>query len=95
MISATITQSNQMARIGVFQCIACGHEFPASEGGLVMAEEYSCISCDTTVKISRFSEPKSVVCKECGGESVPGLKRMCPNCRSRNTKIIKVELHMD
>ena len=61
----------------------------------MMSEEYSCISCDTTTSIERRSPPVAVVCAECGGETVAGLKRMCPMCRSRNTKITKVEMYLD
>lgn len=61
----------------------------------MMSEEYSCISCDTSTLIQRRSEPVVVVCAECGGEAVVGLKRMCPICRSRNTKITKVEMYLD
>ena len=84
-----------MARLGLFRCLECEHEFRAREGGLKMCEEYSCISCDATVYITRAPEHGSVLCQECGSEAVPGLKRMCPICRSRYTKITKVEALLD
>lgn len=61
----------------------------------MMSEEYSCIVCDTATLIERGTEPAVVVCAKCGGEAVAGLKRMCPICRSRNTKITKVDAYLD
>lgn len=61
----------------------------------MMSEEYSCSLCDTAILIKRQLDPAVVVCAECGGEAVAGLQRMCPICRSRNTKITKVEIYFD
>lgn len=61
----------------------------------MMSEEYSCISCDASTLIERGTEPEAVVCGKCGEEAVLGLRRMCPVCRSRNTKITTVEMCLD
>lgn len=84
-----------MAQKGIFCCLDCDHKFYACEGGLKSSEEYSCVSCDTSIFIYRSELPAQVVCKKCGSEALKGLKRMCPACRSRNTKITRVEVYLD
>ena len=84
-----------MAVRGIFECTECSNKFPASEGGTMRFEELSCITCDSTESVRRGSDFENITCPDCSSAMVRDLKRMCPLCRSRSTKVIKIEVKMD
>ena len=73
---------------GIFKCTNCGHQFHARQGGYMSSEEYACIDCDEIAIIKRSENITETTCTKCGARSIPGLKRMCPVCRLRDTSII-------
>ena len=86
-----------MAIRGIFECIDCNNRFERQEGGTMRYEEYSCVSCDSTTMVRRRidAEEPDLRCKKCKSEMRSGLKRMCPACGSRNTKVSKIIVKID
>lgn len=86
-----------MAIMGVFECQDCSSRFKAREGGTMYYAEYSCVTCDATTSVSwriEAGEP-DMRCKKCMSEMKSGLKRMCPACGSRNTKVSRITARLD
>lgn len=94
-INYRIMIDTRAMKVGIIKCSDCGHAFEGRIGGTMSHEYYACEVCDSQKSIERSENLSELTCDQCGSRSVPGLNRMCPICKSRDTDMVHVTVYGD
>ena len=85
-----------MGNFAIYKCNKCGHEFESREGGGFIFDEYRCEKCDEIKRIKLKGKNERVPiepigkCGKCGGVLKEDLRPMCPKCKARSPKELKL-----
>jgi hypothetical protein len=65
-----------MGQSGTYECLSCGNQFGAQEGGGFFFDEYRCVDCDV-IKVIRFRHHRSKIIKMKPSNSMLGVCQLC------------------
>ena len=88
-----------MGKVAIYHCNKCNNEFESSDGDNFHFLQHLCVNCDTlenvSFKIGALEKKVGGACEKCGGELKEGLVLMCPKCKSRDLKEMKIIMFYD
>jgi DnaJ-class molecular chaperone len=85
-----------MATRSTYECQNCHNQFDATMGNLRKAKEFRCVACDA-VQYVPYSEVEDFKnsCQKCNGQMDILAQPMCPQCKGRDAKAVKLLAMID